>query len=66
MSLLSGLTYKKPLVAIVGMSGYLPLRDRLAEIGAGENKQTPVWLGHGTADPVVNYQVRNDPCDLEV
>ena len=57
MSLLSGLTYKKPLVAIVGMSGYLPLRDRLAEIGAAENKQTPLWLGHGTADPVVNYQV---------
>lgn len=60
MSLLSGLTYKRPIAAIVGMSGYLPLRDRLAELGAAENRQTPIWMGHGTSDPVVDFNVCPD------
>lgn len=57
MSLLSGLTYPKPLGAIVGLSGYLPLRQKLEELRTEANKKTPVWLGHGTADPVVNFKV---------
>lgn len=58
MSLLSGLTYPKPLGAIVGLSGYLPLRQKLEQLRTESNRSTPVWLGHGTADPVVNFKVR--------
>lgn len=56
MSLLSGLTYPAPLGAIVGLSGYLPLRQKLEVLRTEANRQTPVWLGHGTADPVVNFK----------
>ncbi|ORY86945.1 Phospholipase/carboxylesterase/thioesterase [Protomyces lactucae-debilis] len=54
MALLAGLTCKKPLAAIVGMSGYLPLREKLPNLATEANKETPIWLAHGTADPVVN------------
>lgn len=57
MTLLSGLTYPKPLGAIVGLSGYLPLRQKIEQLRTPANAKTPVWLGHGTADPVVNYKV---------
>lgn len=56
MSLLSGLTYPAPLGAIVGLSGYLPLRQKLEALRTDANRKTPVWLGHGTADPVVNFK----------
>lgn len=57
MSLLSGLTYGKPLAAIIGLSGYLPLREQMTKYATGANKSTPIWLGHGTSDPVVRFQV---------
>ena len=57
MSLISGITYPKPLGGIVGLSGYLPLREKFSELRTDANKDTPVWLGHGTADPVVNFKV---------
>lgn len=57
MSLLAGLTYSKPLCAIVGLSGYMPLRNQLSTLQKKENLTTPVWLGHGTADPVVDIKV---------
>lgn len=57
MALLSGLTYDKPLGAIVGLSGYLPLRQKFEQLRTPSNRNTPVWLGHGTADPVVNFKV---------
>lgn len=56
MSLLSGLMYPKQLGAIVGLSGYLPLRQKLTQLQTEANRTTPVWLGHGTADPVVNFK----------
>lgn len=57
MSLLAGLTYTRPLGAIVGLSGYLPLRNKFEQLRTDSNRKTPVWLGHGTADPVVNFKV---------
>ena len=57
MSILSGVMYPRKLCAIVGLSGYLPLRQKFEVLRQGANKSTPVWLGHGTSDPVVNFKV---------
>ena len=57
MALISGLTYPRQLAGVVGLSGYLPLRSKFESLRTQENRKTPVWLGHGTADPVVNFKV---------
>lgn len=53
MALLTGLRYAQPLAALVGLSGYLPLGDRLAAERSTANARTPIFLAHGTQDPVV-------------
>ncbi len=56
MAILTGLSHPKPLAAIVGMSGYLPLRTKIHQLASDANKATKVWLGHGQVDPVVNFR----------
>lgn len=59
MSLYSGLTYGKKLGGIFGLSCYLLLqnsiKDKIAAAG-GINNGTPIFMGHGDADQVVQYQ----------
>ena len=53
MALFAGLRQPEPLLAVVGLSCYLPLPGTLAgEIGEGA-KSTPVFLGCGAMDPVI-------------
>lgn len=53
MALMTGLRHKERLGGIVGMSGYLPLASLTAAEVHAANKGLPVFLGHGTYDPVV-------------
>lgn len=53
MALLTGLRYPRRLAAVVGLSGYLPLADRLAGERHEANADVPVFLAHGNQDPVV-------------
>ena len=56
MALQTGLRHPEKLAGIVGLSGYLPL----AAMAPGErheaNAATPIFLAHGTTDPVVNLE----------
>lgn len=52
-ALFTGLRYALPLAGIVGLSCYLPLGGTLATEVSDANKTTPVFQGHGEADPVV-------------
>lgn len=56
MTLLTGLRYPERLAGLVGMSGYLPLAASTAAERNGANQQTPIFLAHGRADPVVHFQ----------
>ncbi|CAC9890035.1 unnamed protein product [Aureobasidium pullulans] len=58
MSLMSGVTAPTRLGGIFGLSCYLLLRGKLREMIPSENpnKQTPIFMGHGDADPVVRYE----------
>ena len=53
MALHTGLRYKQKLAGIVGLSGYLPLADRLVHERSQANANTPIFMAHGTQDPVV-------------
>lgn len=53
MTLHTGLRYPEKLAGLIGLSGYLPLADRAAPHWHEANKQTPIFLAHGTQDPVV-------------
>ncbi len=53
MALHTGLRLPHRLAGIMALSGYLPLVDRLAAERHPANAQTPVFMAHGTQDPVV-------------
>ena len=53
MALHTGLRYPKRLAGIVALSGYLPLADRFADQRHTANARTPVFMAHGSMDPVV-------------
>jgi phospholipase/carboxylesterase len=53
MALHTGLRLPQRLAGIIALSGYLPLAERLAGERHPANTQTPVFMAHGTQDPVV-------------
>lgn len=53
MALLTGLRHKERLGGIIGMSGYLPLAETTEKERSDANRLTPIFLAHGSMDPVV-------------
>lgn len=64
MTLHIGLRYPEQLAGLIGLSGYLPLADRAAPHWAKANKTTPIFIGHGTLDPVVTLDRGQSTHDL--
>jgi phospholipase/carboxylesterase len=54
MALYSGTRYPEKLAGIMGLSCYMLLDTRFAAERAPANRTTPIFLAHGTQDPVVN------------
>lgn len=53
MTLQTGLRMEQKLAGMIGLSGYLPLAALAAAERHPANQDTPIFLGHGTQDPVV-------------
>lgn len=53
MTLHTGLRLEEKLAGMIGLSGYLPLLDTFAAERHTANAETPIFLAHGTFDPVV-------------
>ncbi len=53
MTLLTGLRSPHRLAGLAGLSGYLPLAAATAAERSGANLDVPVFLAHGSFDPVV-------------
>ena len=49
----AGLRYAKPLAGIMGLSTYLPLHETLEEERQPANRNIPIFLAHGSQDPVI-------------
>ena len=55
IALQTGLRYPEKLAGIMALSTYLPLAETLASEATAENRATPIFMAHGTQDPVVPY-----------
>jgi phospholipase/carboxylesterase len=53
MALHTALRLPHRLAGVVALSGYLPLADRFAAERHAANADTPIFMAHGTVDPVV-------------
>jgi phospholipase/carboxylesterase len=53
MALHTGLRLSEKLAGIIGLSGYLPLADSFAAERHAAGADTPIFLAHGTHDPVI-------------
>ncbi len=56
MALMTGLRHGERLAGLAGLSGYLPLADTSAAERSTANRDVPIFLAHGTQDPVVALQ----------
>jgi len=55
ITLATGLRRREPLAGLIGLSTYLPMHDRAAQQLAAQATSQPVFMAHGTQDPVVPY-----------
>ena len=53
MALQAGLRQPNPLAGIIALSCYLPLAESLAVEASRANAATPIFMAHGSYDPVV-------------
>ena len=53
MTLMAGLRHDERLAGLVGLSGYLPLAAKAEAERHAANRDVPIFLAHGTQDPVI-------------
>jgi len=55
ITLAAGLRRSEPLAGLVALSSYLPMHDRAAQMLAPQATAQPLFMAHGTQDPLVPY-----------
>jgi phospholipase/carboxylesterase len=55
IALHTGLRHAGRLAGIMALSCYVPLAERLAAEAAAQNRDVPLFMGHGRSDPVVAF-----------
>lgn len=53
IALQTGLRQSEPLAGVIALSCYLPLADAFATERVAASAATPIFMGHGTSDPIV-------------
>ncbi len=66
IALHTGLRHTTRLAGILALSTYLPLRDSLAREVAAANRTVPIFMCHGTQDPVLPLSLATASRDLLV
>lgn len=64
IALQTGLRYPQRLAGVMALSTYLPLAPTLVQEAAELNARTPIFMAHGTHDPVVPYTMGSDSREL--
>jgi phospholipase/carboxylesterase len=57
IALQTGLRHSEPLAGILALSTYLALAESLAAESTAVNKSIPIFMAHGTEDPVVPIEL---------
>jgi len=66
MTLMTGLRHDERLAGLVGLSGYLPLAAKAEAERHTANKDAPIFMAHGTGDPVIPIARARDSRDALV
>ena len=53
MALQTGLRHPERLAGIMALSCFLPLTDKVAAEAAPANREVPIFMAHGTSDPLI-------------
>ena len=53
IALYTGVRHAERLAGIVALSTYVVLPDRLASEGSAANRDVPIFMAHGTSDPMI-------------
>ena len=56
IALHTAIRHQERLAGVIALSTYLVNADRLAEEAAAFNRDLPIFMAHGTADPVVRFE----------
>ncbi|ODV87486.1 hypothetical protein CANARDRAFT_26884 [[Candida] arabinofermentans NRRL YB-2248] len=56
LSLATAATFDKKLAGVMCLSGFLPVKAEIAPLITDNNKKTPIFHGHGEADPIINFK----------
>jgi phospholipase/carboxylesterase len=64
MALQTGLRHAQHLGGVMALSTYLPLASSFAAEAAPDNARTPIFMAHGTLDPVVPHAMGTSSRDL--
>src|SRR2546423_7794072 len=56
IALHTALRHKERLAGVIALSTYVVLADKLAAEAADMNRDLPIFMAHGTADPVVRFE----------
>jgi phospholipase/carboxylesterase len=62
IALQTGLRYMQRLGGIVALSTYLPLPDKVEAERQQANGNTPIFMAHGTEDPIVPLKLAQSSC----
>ena len=54
IALQTGLRHSERLAGIMALSSYLPLASTLAAEASAANRDVPIFMAHGTADPLIS------------
>jgi len=57
IALYEGLQHPKQLAGIIVLSSYLPLHNTIDEISSKFATRTPVFMGHGSQDPIIPVEL---------
>ena len=66
MTLQTGLRHPEQLAGLLCLSGYVPLAQSVAQERAAASADTPIFMAHGSADPVIPLQRAEQSRDLLV
>ncbi len=64
IALQTGLRYPQPLAGVMALSTYLPLAESFPQEAAPANAKTPIFMAHGTHDPVVPHAMGSKSKEL--
>jgi phospholipase/carboxylesterase len=56
IALYTGVRHAQRLAGIIALSSYLVAADKLSVEAASINRSLPIFMGHGTADPIVRVE----------